>query len=456
MKRIATLIAGALLLGATPPPPTYHQDVMPILAANCLGCHTAGGIGPFPLDDPQWAQKMAPVVVQAIQSGRMPPWPPGGETPALVGERRVSSEQLAVVAAWAQAGAPLGKAPYKYVPIPSLNPVAERPGLRPAQPYTPDARLYDDYRCFLVEPRFASDTFITGYRIHPEQTSLVHHVLLFNVGPEFLGVAQNKNGLDGRPGWPCFGGPNLGGTPNALGNLLGFWVPGTSGTDFPAGTGVLMKAGSFVVAQMHYNMGSSPPKPDQTSFELKTAPVGSNLKPVRTMALAAPVEVRCPPGQSGPQCERQYALQRSELPLIANGIHNTCKTSVEDYLRQPLGDGSRQTTSCSSSIGQPRTVLGATLHMHLRGTEIRIDLNPGTSRARTLLHIPRWDFQWQGQYWYREPIELVRGDRVQITCTYDNSTSLPGPGGEPLVPRYMTWGEGTTDEMCLGALSFVY
>jgi hypothetical protein len=118
MKRLLALLSGALLLGASPQPPTYHQDVTPILAANCFGCHTQGGIGPFPLDDPDWAQKMAPAIVQDVKSGRMPPWPPGGVTPPLEGERRISANQLNLLTEWAQAGAPLGKPPYKYVPIP--------------------------------------------------------------------------------------------------------------------------------------------------------------------------------------------------------------------------------------------------------------------------------------------------------------------------------------------------
>ena len=37
-------------------------------------------------------------------------------------------------------------------------------------------------------------------------------------------------------------------------------------------------------------------------------------------------------------------------------------------------------------------------HMHLLGRSIRVELNPGTPRAKILLDIPRWDFHWQGSY----------------------------------------------------------
>jgi len=108
--------------------------------------------------------------------------------------------------------------------------------LQPAQAYTPDAKLSDDYRCFLIDPAMGSDTFVTGYRIRPGQPRLVHHVILFVIGREQLALAQSRDGRDGRPGWPCFGGPGLSGNPADIGAPLGFWVPGTQGTDFPPGT----------------------------------------------------------------------------------------------------------------------------------------------------------------------------------------------------------------------------
>jgi hypothetical protein len=85
----------------------------------------------------------------------------------------------------------------------------------------------------------------------------------------------------------------------------------------------------------------------------------------------------------------------------------------------------------------------------------RISLNPGTPAEKILLDIPRWDFHWQGEYWFAEPIALRQGDRVRISCVYDNAEAIPGPDGRPLEPRYLTWGEGTTDEMCLGGISWV-
>lgn len=43
-----------------------------------------------------------------------------------------------------------------------------------------------------------------------------------------------------------------------------------------------------------------------------------------------------------------------------------------------------------------------------------------------------------------------RGDTLTVTCTHDQSlrVSLPAFAGQP--ERYVAWGDGTTEEMCLG------
>ena len=58
------------------------------------------------------------------------------------------------------------------------------------------------------------------------------------------------------------------------------------------------------------------------------------------------------------------------------------------------------------------------------------------------LHIhSRWDFHWQNSYRLAQPKEIKSGERMAVECHWDNS--LPGA-------QDVTWGEGTSDEMCLG------
>jgi hypothetical protein len=67
-----------------------------------------------------------------------------------------------------------------------------------------------------------------------------------------------------------------------------------------------------------------------------------------------------------------------------------------------------------------------------------------------LAHIADWDFNWQGFYYYSQPIRLPRKTIIKLTYTYDNSENNPHNPSHP--PQRMLYGERTTDEMELGIL----
>jgi hypothetical protein len=105
-------------------------------------------------------------------------------------------------------------------------------------------------------------------------------------------------------------------------------------------------------------------------------------------------------------------------------------------------------STCTRTVDRPLRIYGVAGHMHLRGVDIRIDLN-----GQTLLHIPRWQFHWQDAYYLQQPVDANAGDALKVTCRFDNSRAhQPYVNGKPMTPRYVLWGEGTTDEMCLGLL----
>ena len=97
--------------------------------------------------------------------------------------------------------------------------------------------------------------------------------------------------------------------------------------------------------------------------------------------------------------------------------------------------------------GTIRAVAG---HMHLLGRRIKVELNPGTPGARTLLDVHPWNFDEQGSVPVRPAVHIQPGDELRVTCTHSQRMRdlLPDLKGQP--ERYVVWGEGTTDEMCLG------
>jgi hypothetical protein len=316
----------------------------------------------------------------------------------------------------------------------------------------------DDYRCFLADPKLVKDGFVTGVQFLPGNPHVVHHSILFRVEPSQVSAALKKDAADPRPGWECFGGPGLPSTSkNPLDGLdaapwLAGWAPGGKESVFGTGFGVPMSAGSQIVVQMHYNLrhATDGPAQDNTHVRLRVSS-DQSLAPLSTMLLPAPVEVPCPSGATGPLCDRGASVAdvtsrfgQGSGRTVA-GLQLLCGG---DLLKPKAG----LTQSCVRYIREPVTIRAAAGHMHLLGRSIRVVANAGTPRERLVLDIPVWDFDNQSAIPLAKPVPLKAGDTVTVTCTHDPTLRDNLPELKGTQPRYIVWGEGTTDEMCLGIL----
>jgi Copper type II ascorbate-dependent monooxygenase, C-terminal domain len=443
--------------------PSFTKDVAPVIAEKCAGCHRIGGIAPFPLQTSRQISTNAGAIAAAVQAGVMPPWPPGKRSPAYVGQetRVLSAQQRAAILAWARAGGrvdgPVGKPATPRGP--EVRTGEKLLNLRMQATYRPSAPrgVTDDYRCFLLDPGTATDSFVTSARIEPGQPKVVHHVILFRVPRDQVTSARGLDASDAGPGWSCFGGTGLpagdgAGIADSLNNAnwIAAWAPGWGGNRLPEGTGVSLPAGSQIVMQVHYNLLNGR-APDRSRALLTVAPASAGLEPLQTMLLPGPVELACAKGEQGKLCDRNEALfdlarkYGAGAAFAPAGLLILCRGNAANPKASSV-------STCDRRISTPTTIYIAAGHMHLLGSSIRLELNPGTSRAKVLLDIPRWDFHWQNAYTLARPVEAEPGDVVRVTCRHDVTKRTHGGHGVPSTPRYVLWGEGTTDEMCLGIL----
>ena len=99
----------------------------------------------------------------------------------------------------------------------------------------------------------------------------------------------------------------------------------------------------------------------------------------------------------------------------------------------------------------PLMLYTAAAHMHNLGVSQRSEIQHEDGSNTCLLNIQDWDFSWQGSYHFSEPIPFGEGDSLSMTCSWDNSASNQQIiDGAALESIDVQWGEGTTDEMCLG------
>ena len=113
---LALLAAVCGLHAAGAPAPTYNRDIAPILNEQCALCHRPGEVAPFSLLTYQDASKRAGLIAAVTAKRFMPPWLPEPGYGQFQHERRLTDAQIALIAAWAKAGAPEGDAKAKPAP----------------------------------------------------------------------------------------------------------------------------------------------------------------------------------------------------------------------------------------------------------------------------------------------------------------------------------------------------
>ncbi len=305
----------------------------------------------------------------------------------------------------------------------------------------------DDYHCALVNPHLDRNSYIVSSEFVPGSDE-DHHAALFLLPPSLAATAERDN--EGGKGWTCFGLPLPSSDPAGLAAvpLLTFWAPGAGVDNFPKGTGVVLPAGSMVVMQVHYSLllGDRPVK---NALILHTVPESAPLLPLHLDLMLAPPDIPCPAGVTGPLCNRAASLanlgQRFGSSAVAevNGIEALCGNNPSN---PPEGDS----TSCISTVDKSGYIVRVYAHMHLLGQSFQMVLNPGTPQAKTVLSVPNFDFHDQRSYNLAKPIPVSKGEPMKVTCTYDPTLEQELPLLRSTPPHFVTWGDGSTDEMCIG------
>lgn len=395
-------LLAASALHAQTPSPTWADDVACVVYSHCTTCHHPGGAGHFSLVDYTDAFAARFAMRAATQQRVMPPWPPDHAYNALAHERLLTQQEIDLIAAWVDAGAPQGDPGNAPVPPAyTTEVVITAPDISVRMPeYVLPASSTDIYRCFVMPSGNVVDRFITGMEVIPGNTEIVHHVLVFQ---DTSGQASALDAADPQPGYTSFGGVGV----NSA-KLVGFWVPGAQPYFTPAGMGIKLLADADLVMQVHYPAGSE--------FQLDSTRLNLQLSAssfLRNLAL-------------DPVLEHYATLTNGPLAIPPNQV----KTFHNQY-----------------TVPIPATITAIAPHAHLVCTSMRSFAVTPAADTIHLVHIPHWDFKWQGLYEFRRPVFLPAGSVLHGYATYDNTAGNPNNPNNP--PQWVTLGEATTDEMML-------
>jgi tetratricopeptide (TPR) repeat protein/mono/diheme cytochrome c family protein len=376
---------------------TYQQHIQPIVSQNCAVCHHPGESAPFALLTYEDVKKHATQIGKVTQSRYMPPWLPEHGYGEFADERRLSDEQIQLIAQWVKEGAAEGK--------PSGAPTAQQwtEGWRLGQPdmiaempkaYTLPADGKDVYRNFVVPLPHETSRWVKAVELHAGNKQVVHHsFIMFDVS----GSARRVDAKDEPIGYPGMDAGEDVGTPG--GQFLS-WQPGKQPTLGNEARSWRLPKGADMVLQMHMRPGGKP-EPIQSTVGFYFTDQPPTQYPFVLVLRSTAIDI--PPG------EKNYIIESSY----------TLPVDVE--------------------------LTGILPHAHYLGHELSGTATLPDGTQRPLILIKNWDFNWQGDYRYARPMPLPKGTKVSMRFSYDNSAeNVRNPSNPPKRVRY---GLESTDEM---------
>ncbi len=419
LTAIALCSAGALAQNqgtartsaTTTRPVTFSETVAPIVYANCVTCHRAGEAAPFPLISYEDVVKRGELIARVTESRYMPPWHAAEGHGEFVGERRLTSEQIALIGTWVKQGMPRGDAA-KMPRLPEFPADGWRLGkpdlvLEMPAAFDVPGSGPDVFRNFVIPTGLAEDKWVRGVEFRPSARKVVHHAIFAQVAGGSLAAVD---GADGRPG---FGGMGTVGVVNGQQDQrgLGGWAVGATPMMFPEGLATRLARGSDFLLQLHFH------------------PTG---KPETEKSLIGIYFTDTPPDRN------VVSLGLPALFGFGAGID--------------IAPGQKWSIDDSFTLPSDVRVFNATAHAHYLATEMKATATLPDGSTRPLIWIDDWDFNWQDTYVYKEPFTLPKGTRIDATITYDNSADNPRNPVSP--PRRALWGEQSYDEMGMIAFTF--
>jgi hypothetical protein len=453
----AAVCAGAQLhaqSAATPPAvgPTFSRDVAPVFYKNCTSCHRAGEIGPMSLVTYQDARPWAKSIAAKVAAGAMPPWHADPASGEFVNDRRLSDADKETIVKWVNSGAPEGD-PKDLPPLPQFTDGWQvgRPDVVFAlgEDYPVPASGTIEYKYFEVPTNFTEDKWVRAFEVRPGDRSVVHHVIVFARVPARPGAdkptAGNTTGTDTNTQGTNAQSPNAQ-RPNAQaprrqspftfapgmeepkdeavaaakrapnndrpaprggpGAFVAAFAPGQAVRRYDEGTAIRIPAGATLVFQMHYTASGK-----ATTDRSQVGLVFAKQPPRQEVAIAA--------------------LQNANFTLPAGAPD--VRVDAEMTLNRDM------------------TIWSMLPHTHVRGKRWHLEATYPDGRTETILDVPKYDFNWQTDYVFKQPLKLPKGTRVHTTAWYDNSAANKS-NPDPTVDVH--WGDQTWQEMQFTAFAF--
>jgi hypothetical protein len=407
-------------------PVTFTKDVAPILQEKCVACHQPNSIAPMSLMTYEETRPWARSIKERVGARQMPPW----HIDKTVGIQKfkndmsLSDDQIATIARWVDAGAPMGD----MKDMPALRPLDTDNEWRAAKegfgqpdlivksgPYVMPAHHQDVWwrpitDIPLTEPRWVKLIEVRPSTLAARKT--LHHAvegLIQENDPD------SANPGIARPGAPAAGAPDPD-DPAAgpRGSSLMEWAIGKGYDLYRPDTGKLLLPGSKISWDMHIHAVGEE-TPTEAEIGIWLYPKGQEPK------------------------HRSYlvgfqAHGRGTIDIAPNTVEQTEGFTVLKM-------------NAILENFQP--------HMHLRGKAMKLEAILPDGSTQVVSYVGNFNFNWMTNYIYADDAApaFPAGTVIHVTAWHDNTKANKN---NPDPNQWVGGGDRTVDEMAHAWVNVTY
>lgn len=377
---------------------TYFEDIQPLLYKNCVSCHRVGHVAPFALTTFEEVNKRANMISKVTHSRYMPPNPADPEFAHYKNVKSLSKDELDKIDQWIAGGKKKG-VENPILQADTFDIATREPDmvLTLQKPFIIAGNNKEQFRVFVIPTNAKEDLYIEGIDFLPQNKTLAHHCRFM------LDTTNKLRADDGIEVGASSEFQKLGVKMND--NFLHGWLPGNTAIFYPNGTAKRLPKNADIILNMHYS-----PSPKDVSENSKILIYLSKTPPKRLV--------------------KTFILE--ENSVVNQPFYIPKDTLIKFYQRSPM-------------IPYDIALISVTPHMHLLGKNFKAFAITPEGDLINLIHIPKWDFNWQMTYQFEKMIKIPKGSVIYSEAEYDNTLNNRRNPNNP--SKNIEYGWGTKDEM---------
>lgn len=392
---------------------TWNQHIAPIIHSSCTPCHREGEAGPFSLITYDDVAKRAAFIKKVTQNRYMPPWKPDPHYSTFLNERRLTDEQIAMIANWADHNMPKGNAIPEDKPAASLiagTQYKRKPDLvlKMNKPFHIKGDNMERFIVYKVPFEIADSMNVEAVEFTSSNRKGIHHVNyeidavpdldIYNTD-DYINLTEEPHSkyqqfVPFRKHMIYYGG----------------WIPGSSYESYPPGVGWVMPKRGVMLLTVHY------------------APAGKDEDNISGIHIFF----------------TKSAVKRS-IMAVSFGSGGIGEKDIDPYFYIPAN--TVKSFKLKVTAPEDQSVLYVWPHMHYLGKIFKAYGVTPKGDTIQLVSIHDWEFKWQEIYWFPKFVKIPKGTILTVEGTYDNTVNNSANPSSPPQLVYSNGDMKSVDEM---------